>query len=199
MSSQGIQLIVGLGNPGSEYEHTRHNVGIWFVEMLANQANVNLRQESKYLGKHAIATLDGRKCHLLTPTTFMNHSGQSVKAFTNYYKIEPTAILVVHDELDLPVGTVRLKLDGGDGGHNGLKDIIRHLHTKQFYRLRVGIGRPKPGGDVSDYVLNAPGKAERKEIEFSLSQAETVLPLILHGHMSKAMQALHTSATDNNL
>lgn len=189
----GIQLIIGLGNPGDEYANTRHNAGVWFVTELAHTTHANLRHDAKCLGRHAIANLHGQPCHLFIPATFMNQSGQAVQAVSQYYKIPPEAILIVHDEIDLPVGIVRLKHDGGDGGHNGLKDIIRHLQTKQFYRLRIGVGRPHPNHDVADYVLNAPSKADRHSLDIAIEAAQAAMPFILDGHMQKAMQQLHTN------
>lgn len=191
--SSPIQLIVGLANPGKEYENTRHNAGAWFIDELANSAHANLRQELKYHGLHGLVKLHDQSCHLLIPTTFMNNSGRAVHACANYHKIPPAGILVAHDDIDLPVGTIKLKFDGGDGGHNGLKDIIRHLNTKQFYRLRIGVGRPKNREDVVDYVLHHPSKADRQKIDDNLIQAQQILPFILAGEMQKAMQALHTA------
>lgn len=191
--SSGIQLIVGLANPGKEYAKTRHNAGAWFIEEIANAAHGDLRYEAKYHGMHCLVPIDNQPCHLLVPTTFMNLSGQAVLACMNYYKIPASAILIVHDEIDLPAGTIKLKFDGGDGGHNGLKDIIRHLHTKQFYRLRLGVGRPPSGQDVADYVLAPPSKADRQEINTALELAQDTLPLIVRGEMQKAMQKLHTT------
>jgi PTH1 family peptidyl-tRNA hydrolase len=122
----------------------------------------------------------------------MNLSGQAVRAVASYLKITPAEILVAHDEVDLPVGTIKLKYDGGDGGHNGLKDIIRHLNTKQFYRLRIGVSRPRPGQDTADYVLDKPSKSDRKQIDLCISQSLDALPLLLAGEFQKAMQLLHT-------
>jgi PTH1 family peptidyl-tRNA hydrolase len=190
--ASGIQLIVGLGNPGQEYEQTRHNAGAWFVFNLAHNSHITLRYESKYHGMHAQIKIDGHDCHLLIPTTFMNLSGQAVKALANYYKISPNGILVAHDEIDLPAGQIRLKFDGGHGGHNGLRDIIRHLNTNQFHRLRVGVGRPTHSKEVVDYVLEAPGKTDRKLIDTAMQDADRVLPLIIEGQFQKAMNELHT-------
>lgn len=194
MMQKGIQLIVGLGNPGSEYEKTRHNAGAWFVETLANQANAVLRPAKQFQGLHCAVSLYHHDCHLLIPTTFMNHSGQSVSALANYYKIPPQAILVLHDEIDLPVGDIRLKFDGGHGGHNGLRDIIQHLGTNQFYRLRIGVGHPGISKEVVDYVLKAPKKDEREQIDNALQSAEKIIPLLLEGQYQKAMHQLHTSS-----
>jgi PTH1 family peptidyl-tRNA hydrolase len=179
--STGIHLIVGLGNPGAEYEHTRHNAGEWFVRSLADNANVTLRPTAKFRGSHAIATI---KDHDL--------SGQAVQAVASFYKIPAEAILVAHDEIDLPVATLRLKFDGGAGGHNGLSDIISHLNTKKFYRLRIGVGHPGPRNNVSDYVLSPPKKSERVEINNALISAEGILPYVMKGEFQQAMQVLHS-------
>jgi PTH1 family peptidyl-tRNA hydrolase len=190
----GILLIVGLANPGAEYEQTRHNAGAWFVSTLADDANITLRHNPKFHGLHGTAKVKGHDCHLLIPSTYMNHSGQAIQALASYYKIGPRQILVAHDELDLQPGTIRLKFDGGHGGHNGLRDTIHHLSTKEFYRLRIGIGHPGAGHDVSDYVLSPPRKSERAEIDTALHQAEGILPLVMAGEFQKAMQFLHTEA-----
>jgi PTH1 family peptidyl-tRNA hydrolase len=190
-SKSGVQLIVGLGNPGAEYEHTRHNAGAWFVTDLAHKAHTLLRREARFQGQHCLAHLDHHDCHLLIPTTYMNHSGMSVKAVSHFYKIEPTAILIVHDEIDLPVGEVRLKYEGGHGGHNGLRDIIQHLNTNKFYRLRIGVGRPH-SKEVVDYVLEPPRRAELEQINAGIEKAYEILPLVLAGEFQKAMHKLHT-------
>lgn len=196
MSPPPIQLIVGLANPGKEYAETRHNAGAWFVEELAQYTHSTLRNDAKYHGLHALIDIHDQPCHLLIPTTFMNRSGQAVRACMNYLKIAPESILIAHDEIDLPVGTIKLKFDGGDGGHNGLKDIIRHLGTKQFYRLRIGVGRPTDSKDVVDYVLKNPSKADRKTIDHALQEAHDALPLILSGQMQKAMHKMHTDNSE---
>lgn len=190
--SSPIQLIVGLANPGKEYADTRHNAGAWFIEELTKTLSAHLRFEAKYHGLHCLTSIHQQTCHLLIPTTFMNHSGQAVRACMSYHKIMPDAILIAHDDIDLPVGTIKLKFDGGDGGHNGLKDIIRHLNTKQFYRLRIGVGRPGHSKAVVDYVLHPPSKADREKIDEALQQAQDALPLIVEGEMQKAMQKLHS-------
>lgn len=190
--SSGIQLIVGLGNPGADYENTRHNAGAWFVSELAETSRATLRPVTKFHGLHSIARLHGHDFHLLIPMTFMNLCGQSVGALASYYKIPPEAILIAHDEIDLPVADIRLKLDGGHGGHNGLRDIIQHLHSNKFYRLRIGVGHPGNSKEVVDYVLKPPKKSERQEIDASLAMAQHILPDLLDGHFQKAMQHLHT-------
>lgn len=188
----GIMLIVGLGNPGAEYERTRHNAGAWLVESLARHADINLRPETKFHALHGAAKLFGHECHLMIPTTYMNLSGQAIQAIANYYKILPENILVAHDEIDLPVGEVRIKLDGGHGGHNGLRDTIKHLNTNKFYRLRIGVGHPGNSRLVENYVLKPPSKSEQSLIEKAIEDAESVLPLLLKGEFQRAMMALHT-------
>ena len=190
--SSGIRLIVGLGNPGSDYENTRHNAGAWFVTELAEELNLSLRPVAKFQALHATGKLHGHAIHLLIPTTFMNLSGQSVRAIADYYDILPEAILIAHDEIDLPPATIRLKFDGGHGGHNGLRDIISHLNSNQFYRLRIGVGHPGNSKEVVNYVLKPPKKSEREEIDTALKLAQTILPNLLEGQFQKAMHQLHT-------
>lgn len=192
-----IRLIVGLSNPGKQYAATRHNAGAWFVDLLSNEAQVSLKHEAKFHGLFATTVLHNHDCHLLIPTTFMNLSGQAVRALMNFYKLEPQSLLVVHDDLDLPVGTIKLKFDGGDGGHNGLKDIIRHLHSKQFTRLRIGVGRPKTQQSAVDYVLHQPSIAERHKIDDALIAAQNIVPLLLEGKLAQAMQTLHTENSND--
>lgn len=187
-----IQLIVGLGNPGPEYEPTRHNAGFWFVDELAARCQQSFRGESRFHGEVARCVLEGRECRLLKPQTFMNRSGQSARALAQFFKIPPEAMLVVHDELDLPAGSVKLKRGGGHGGHNGLRDLISHLGGKDFYRLRVGIGHPGHKDQVVDYVLKKPSQSDRGLIEEALRDALDVMPLVLDGEMDKAMHQLHS-------
>jgi PTH1 family peptidyl-tRNA hydrolase len=188
-----IKLIVGLGNPGKEYANTRHNAGFWWVDELTRIQNVNFKTDSKFHGVVARANLHGHEVHLLKPQTFMNISGRAVGAVAQFYKIEPAQILVVHDELDLPPGSAKLKLGGGHGGHNGLKDIIAHLGTKDFWRLRVGIGHPGERNEVVNYVLNAPRKEEQVLIDEAMQRAQDVVPLIIEGKMEAAMLKLHSA------
>lgn len=187
-----IQLIVGLANPGKEYENTRHNAGAWFIEKILDKNQTKLKHEAKFHGSHTLTKIHDQACHLLIPSTFMNLSGQAIRACMNYNKIPASAILIAHDEIDLPVGTIKLKFGGGDGGHNGLKDTIRHLNTKHFYRLRIGVGRPTHSKDVVDYVLHNPSKADRQKIDDAIQRALDVLDLIINGEMQKAMNKLHT-------
>lgn len=188
-----MKLIVGLGNPGPEYERTRHNAGAWFAEMLSEQSGQSLRLEVKFQGLYARMKLAHNDCHVLIPTTFMNHSGQSVAAVARFYKIEPENILVAHDELDLPTGSLRLKKGGGHAGHNGLRDIIAHLGTADFLRLRIGIGHPGHSSKVLNYVLGLPSKAEAQAIQDALISASAILPTLFRGNLAEAMQTLHSN------
>lgn len=187
-----MSLIVGLGNPGSRYTATRHNAGFWFVDNLAQQAHAQFRQEAKFQGEICRLEQGDLKYWLLKPTTFMNHSGQAVAALANYYKIPVEQILVVHDELDFPPGKARLKQGGSDGRHNGLKNIIAHLGSNQFLRLRLGIGHPGHSSDVTNYVLGPPTRDDQTAIEAAMSAALEVVPLIVAGELNKAMQQLHS-------
>ncbi|MFA7239639.1 MAG: aminoacyl-tRNA hydrolase [Sulfuricellaceae bacterium] len=187
-----IRLIVGLGNPGREYEATRHNAGFWWVDKLAAGKGAALSPEKKFHGLAARLNLSGNELWLLEPQVFMNRSGQSVAALAHFYKIAPQEILVAHDELDIPPGTVRLKQGGGHGGHNGLKDIVAHLGAADFWRLRLGIGHPGNRDEVVNYVLNAPRREEQELIEATLDKSLAVLPQMLAGDMQAAMLKLHT-------
>ncbi|MDH5387423.1 MAG: aminoacyl-tRNA hydrolase [Gammaproteobacteria bacterium] len=187
-----LKLIVGLGNPGSEYTKTRHNAGFWFVEELAAAYGASFRREKKFHGEVAKVSIAGRDIWLLKPETFMNRSGQSIKSLSSFYQMNAENILVAHDELDLEVGVIKLKMGGGHGGHNGLRDTIAHLGTKDFYRLRIGIGHPGNKDQVVDYVLHRPSLDERISIDNSISDAQSVMPLLAEGAMEKAMHQLHT-------
>lgn len=190
-----LKLIVGLGNPGKEYVDTRHNVGCWLLEQLANQYRVSLMPEGKFYGLVARACVDGQDVFLLQPMTFMNRSGQSISALANFYKINAKDILVLHDELDLPVGTAKIKIGGSTGGHNGLKDTQAKLGTSDFWRLRIGIDHPRhsahPLQPVADYVLRAPKSNERIEIEGIMDRAQAVIPDWLAGNFEQAVRTLH--------
>ncbi len=188
--SEKISLIVGLGNPGPQYESTRHNAGFWFLDMVAEQRGASFRVDTKMHGEVAKAAINGDPVWLLKPSTFMNRSGQSVSALASYYKIPVASVLVVHDELDLPPGQLRLKLGGGHAGHNGLRDITAHMGS-EFMRLRVGIGRPDHSGSVTDYVLGNPGKASREMIDDALDDAERMLEKVVGGEMQGVMNRLH--------
>ena len=188
-----IKLIVGLGNPGREYDATRHNAGFWWVDGFAHAHQFAFKAEGKFHGLAARGSVHGRELFLLKPQTFMNVSGRAVGALAQFYKIAPQHILIVHDELDLPPGSARLKLGGGHGGHNGLKDIIAHLGSKDFWRLRIGIGHPGERADVADYVLNPPRREEAGLIEQAIQRAQDVAHLIIEGKLEAAMLKLHSS------
>jgi PTH1 family peptidyl-tRNA hydrolase len=188
-----IQLIVGLGNPGPEYEQSRHNAGALFVERLARQQGVSLSADRKYFGLVGKFSHQGRDVRLLIPTTYMNRSGQSVAALANFFRIQPEAILVAHDELDMPPGTAKLKVGGGHGGHNGLRDIIAQLgNQNSFHRLRLGIGHPGDKNLVSGFVLGRAPRSEQEKLEASIDFALDVLPEMLAGDWTKAMHKLHS-------
>jgi peptidyl-tRNA hydrolase, PTH1 family len=194
-----IRLIVGLGNPGSKHEADRHNAGFWFIDQLAAQHKQFLQTEKRFNGRVAKIQIEGQDIFLLEPDTFMNLSGESVGPLCRFHKIKPNEVLVAHDELDLKAGTARLKLGGGNGGHNGLKDIQQHLSSPQFWRLRFGIGHPRdlPGDlsrmDVADYVLKKPSAEERDKINATLTKAIKILPLLIKGDTQNAMQILHSA------
>tara|TARA_R110002110_G_scaffold91264_2_gene237663 strand:+ start:290297 stop:290884 length:588 start_codon:yes stop_codon:yes gene_type:complete len=188
-----IKLIVGLGNPGTQYRGTRHNAGADFVEALARQCGASFQAESKFCGLATRVTLAGHDLRMLIPTTFINLSGKAVAAMAQFFKVEPEQILVAHDELDIPPGTARFKQGGGHGGHNGLRDIIPALgHNRDFWRLRIGIGHPGSASKVSGYVLSAPSQQDRQYIDQSIDEAVAALPLLLDGDSTKAMTRLHS-------
>jgi PTH1 family peptidyl-tRNA hydrolase len=187
-----IKLIVGLGNPGPKYTETRHNAGFWFVEALASQYRGSFLPERKFHGEVARIAIEGNDIWLLKPETYMNRSGLAVSSLASFYKIAPQDVLVAHDEIDLKAGIVRLKSGGGHGGHNGLRDIISHLGTKDFQRLRIGVDHPGSKDMVVDYVLKRPDKKDREAIEDSISDALRVMPKIAAGEWEKAMHQLHT-------
>lgn len=188
-----VKLIVGLGNPGPEYDQTRHNAGALFVERLAERERVNLSLDKKYFGLVGKLVHQGQDVRLLIPTTFMNRSGQSVAALANFFRIDPDAILVAHDELDLAPGVARLKKGGGHGGHNGLRDIIAQLGNRNdFHRLRLGIGHPGHASLVSGFVLSRAPRSEQELLDKSLDFVFESLPQILAGDWPKAMHKLHS-------
>ncbi|MCM2289299.1 MAG: aminoacyl-tRNA hydrolase [Sulfuritalea sp.] len=185
-----MRLIVGLGNPGTEYAETRHNAGFWLCERLARELGVNLSRESRFHGFAGQARAES--LWLLLPQTFMNRCGQSVRALMQFYRIEPAEILVLHDELDLPPGQMRLKFGGGLGGHNGLKDITAHLGTQDYWRLRIGIGHPGDRNEVVDYVLKPPRREEREEIDAALDRALLAWPVLAKGEFNAATQRINS-------
>ena len=189
-----IKLFAGLGNPGDKYAATRHNAGFWFIDAVAAQTNNKLAMDAKMFG---IVGKLNQDCYLLKPTTFMNASGKAVAALANYYKILPSEILVIHDELDLPTGSAKLKFGGGHGGHNGLRDIHAALGTADYWRLRLGIDHPGPSSpnkanEVVNYVLKAPTKVENDALQASIHAACGVVDMLLKGEFESAMQKLHT-------
>ncbi|MBL1276810.1 MAG: aminoacyl-tRNA hydrolase [Ectothiorhodospiraceae bacterium] len=190
--SSCVQLIVGLGNPGPKYQQTRHNVGFIFVDELARSKGASFKLENKFHGDVCKLSLSGNDVWLLKPNTFMNLSGKAVAALARFYKIEPESVLLVHDELDIPPGQLRLKKGGGHGGHNGLRDTIAQLGSKEFMRLRVGIGHPGNSRDVSNYVLGKAPQDEQIDIDAAMDEAMSTLPQILEGEMQAAMNRLHS-------
>ena len=189
-----IRLVVGLGNPGKEYERTRHNAGFWLVERFASSKGIALRKDGKF--KALVGQIPGTSpagaAWLLLPQSFMNASGQPVQMLAGFFRIKPEEILVIHDELDFPPGVAKLKQGGGIAGHNGLKDISQRLATHEYWRLRLGVGKPPAGDEGADYVLQRPPAEERSAIDWVIEKALEVLPLCLSGDMQTAMQKLHT-------
>ena len=183
------RLIVGLGNPGSEYADTRHNLGYWFVDRLADDIKVRFSPQGKF---HGNVARQG-ELWLLKPTTFMNRSGLAVLSLACFYKILPDEILVVHDDLDLPPGGIRIKQGGGSGGHNGLKDIQAHLGSPDFWRLRFGIGHPGERDEVINYVLKAPRREEQEPIDQAIDRALLAWPKLGAGDYAAVQRALHGS------
>ncbi|MBF1265650.1 MAG: aminoacyl-tRNA hydrolase [Neisseria sicca] len=190
--SNKIKMMVGLGNPGSEYEQTRHNAGFWFIDELAWQYKATLKEEKKFFGSVARISISGSDLWLLKPSTFMNRSGQAVAALAQFYKIKPEEILVVHDELDIPCGRIKFKLGGGNGGHNGLKDIQARLGTPDFYRLRFGIDHPGDRNLVVGYVLNKPSPEHRQQIDEAINKSLKAVPMLLVGEWEEAVRFLHS-------
>ena len=192
-----IRLIVGLGNPGAEYEQTRHNAGFWLVDNLANSLpGARLQRETRFNALVAKTSLAGQELWLLEPQTFMNRSGQSVGALARFYKIAADEVLVVHDELDLSPGVAKLKKGGSSGGHNGLKDITAALGTQDYWRLRLGIGHPRALASqqaVADFVLHRPRKEEQLLIDEAIDKSLRVMPLICEGKFDTATMQLHTA------
>ncbi len=189
-----IRLVVGLGNPDKEYERTRHNAGFWLVERFAQAKGVVLRKDPKFkalVGKTE-GGAGGVSTFLLLPQSFMNLSGQPVQMLAGFFKIKPDEVLVVHDELDFPPGTVRLKQGGGIAGHNGLKDISQRLATHDYWRLRLGVGKPPAGTEGADYVLQKPAAEERAAIDAAIEKSLGLMPEILAGDFQSAMNKLHT-------
>ena len=187
-------VFVGLGNPGQKYAETRHNAGFWFLDRLASQSEAVFRLQSKLHVETAKAVLQERDCILVKPITFMNHSGQAVRAVLDYYKVPCDRLLIAYDELDLPPGVARLKQGGGHGGHNGLRDVFRHTEDHDFLRLRIGIGHPGAKNLVTPYVLSRPRREELTLINHSLSIAQRVMGEVMSGKLVVAQTELHTVA-----
>ena len=187
----GIRLVVGLGNPGKEYERTRHNAGFWLVERFAAQSGAVLRKDTKF--QALVGRLGANGAWLVLPQSFMNSSGRPVQMIAGFFKIPAAEILVLHDEVDFPPGTARLKQGGGIAGHNGLKDISQRLATHDYWRLRIGVGHPGDKDAVPDYVLDKPSAEDKAAIDEAIARAIEVLPLCLSGDLQGAMQKLHTA------
>jgi peptidyl-tRNA hydrolase, PTH1 family len=192
-----LRLIVGIGNPGSEYSATRHNAGAWFVERLARAAGVSLAMQAKFQAiVGSVRSSDGIDRRLALPQTYVNRTGLAVSALARFYRIAPEEMLIAHDELDLKPGTVKLKQGGGSAGHNGLKDVTASLGTPAFWRLRIGIGHPREGElseqEVADYVLHRPRQEEQRAIDEAIARALTLWPSLEVGDTERAMHQLHT-------
>jgi peptidyl-tRNA hydrolase, PTH1 family len=191
-SSNGIRLIVGLGNPGPKYTDTRHNVGAWLIESLANKLNLPLQHNSKLKGYLTKIKQQDENVFLFLPETYMNESGQAILAIAHFYRIPPEQILIAHDELDFPCGKIRLKKNGGHGGHNGLRDTANRLGSSDFMRLRIGIGHPGDKNLVSNYVLKNPSSHDQALIIQSIEKAMPVINLLTQGEFEKAFLTLHS-------
>jgi PTH1 family peptidyl-tRNA hydrolase len=191
MPGTAIKLIVGLGNPGREYENTRHNAGFWFVDALARAQGADFRPHARYQGDVCRVEVAGREITLLKPQTYMNRSGLAIRALLDYQKVPAGEMLVVHDELDLPPGVARIKLGGGHGGHNGLRDTITHVGP-EFWRLRLGIGHPGDRSQVIDYVLHRPTSDEEQRVLDALAASLQALETFVSQGAEKAMHWLHT-------
>lgn len=187
-----IKLFVGLGNPGPEYQGTRHNAGFWWVDALARELKVTLQPEKSFHGHAARTVVHGQTVWLLEPQTYMNLSGKSVSALARFYKIEPAQVLVAHDELDVVPGQAKLKFGGGHAGHNGLRDIHAQLGTPDYWRLRLGIGHPGVKADVANWVLQKPAPDQRDAMEDCVSRTIKAFPALMAGEMEKATLLVHT-------
>ena len=194
ISTTPIRLIVGLGNPGNEYEDTRHNAGFWYADTIAKHLGTSFARDAKFFGATAKTKYKGNDVFLVKPGTYMNRSGQSVQALANFFKITPAEMLVLHDELDLMPGIVKMKLGGGTGGHNGLKDIQAKIASPDYWRVKIGIGHPRTLNltqEVADFVLHAPRRDDRVLIESNQSKLIDILPLLLEGNCEEALRLFH--------
>jgi peptidyl-tRNA hydrolase, PTH1 family len=192
MAGTPLKIIVGLGNPGPEHLLTRHNAGFWFVDALAAKVGARFRSHTKFQGEICRVEFAGDEVTLLKPMTYMNRSGLSIRALIDYQKVPPLQVLVVHDELDLPVGEARFKQGGGHGGHNGLRDTVTHLGP-DFWRLRLGIGHPGDKSEVIDYVLRRAPKIEEDSILASVGKAVDALETFIDKGAERAMNELHSN------
>jgi PTH1 family peptidyl-tRNA hydrolase len=192
MAGLALKLIVGLGNPGRKYQHTRHNAGWWWVDELAERYRGSWHVESREHQEQTRIQIEGSELWLLKPTSFMNNSGGPTAAMAKFYRVAPSEMLVVHDEIDLPPGIARLKYGGGHGGHNGLRDVIAHLGA-DFWRLRLGVGHPGSKDLVIGSVLDRPTTAEQEAIEGAVSRSLDIIPDLLRSGAEKAMHTLHSS------
>ena len=191
MAQLPLRIVVGLGNPGPEHQLTRHNAGFWFVDLLARRFGGEFRDYRKYSGETARITIGAQDLILLKPTTYMNRSGLAVRQLSDFFKVGPEEILVAHDELDIPVGAVRLKHGGGHGGHNGMRDTIAHMGDN-FWRLRLGVGHPGNKSEVIDYVLTRAPRAEEDMIMGAVSAAADAMPLLIEQGAERVMSKLHS-------
>ena len=189
--SASYQLLIGLGNPGARYEATRHNAGVWLLERVARRYASGFRSSPKCFGSIADADIEGVRMRLFRPDTFMNHSGRAVAAVAGFYKIPTERILIAHDEIDLPPGTVRLKRGGGHGGHNGLRDVVPQLAGSGFSRIRIGVGHPGHKDRVVGHVLDRPSPAERSAIDEAIDRVMDKIAGIARGDLEGAMNTLH--------
>ena len=193
----GTILIVGLGNPGPKYAETRHNAGFWFIDHVIRETGASLRERARLSAEVDRVRWCGADCVIARPTTFMNHSGQAVRAVLDYFDISPQNMLVAYDELDISPGVTRLKKGGGHGGHNGLRDIFKHVSERDFLRLRIGIGHPGHKDAVTGYVLGRSPEQVRQVIDGAIDRALGVMPLVLAGQLQRAMNELHSSSAED--
>ncbi len=190
MNQAGISLIAGLGNPGNKYTETRHNVGFQFIEQLQLQHQISFGVEKKFKAETGQFNYNNQLVRVVVPNTFMNLSGQSLAPMASFYRISPANILVVHDDLELDAGSIKVKLGGGHSGHNGLRDICSRLGSKEFVRLRIGVGRPSAASDVSNYVLKRPSRDDQSKIQAAIELGLSALPSIMEGNFDRATEIL---------
>ena len=191
MTTAPIRFLVGLGNPGSRYERTRHNAGFWLVDRVAARYDGSFARAGRFFGETCDIRIGDQTLRVLKPMTYMNESGQAVAAMAHFYRYAPDEILIAHDEIDLPPGVARLKRGGGDGGHQGLRDIIPRLGNKGFARLRIGVGHPGHRDDVVNYVLRVARADEQALIDEAIERSLDLFETIVAGDFQKAMTALH--------